>query len=122
MSMHKMRHLFLLTIFLLTSCSGGPEIKGAFINNECKSIPMKLSVIKSASIEEVDSELKRIYQRGIPEPIIEEFNSLKSELSNGGGLYEITSDKKSWQALYGSWGYGVVRNDCLVSYLQLVVS
>jgi len=120
--MHKMRYLLLLSVLFLISCSSSPEIEGALIDGECKPIPIQLSVIKAASIEEVDSELQRIYRNDIPDSIAEEFSALKLELAKGGGLYEISSDKKSWQALYGSWGYAVARNNCLASYLQLMVS
>lgn len=79
-------------------------------------------MIEGTSIKVIDLELQRIYRNGIPQPITEELNALKLELSKGGNLYEIASDKKSWQGLHGSWGYTVVRNNCLISYLQLIVN
>ena len=120
--MHKMKFLTLLFILLLASCSSAPKIQGAFIDGECKPTSINLEIIKRVSIEELDLELKKIYRNGINGVIEKEYDQLKLTLSEGGFLYEISSDQKSWQALHGSWGYGVVSKNCLVSYLQLMVS
>ena len=51
-----------------------------------------------------------------------EWNELINLYSDGDKIYELETSNYAWQGLYGSWGYGVVRGNCVIYYIDIVVS
>ncbi len=49
-------------------------------------------------------------------------SDLKSHYTEGDEIFELETNRSSWNGLYGSWGYGLIRNNCLIYHIEIIVS
>ncbi|WNO07830.1 hypothetical protein [Teredinibacter sp. KSP-S5-2] len=120
-----MKLLAIALILILSSCatvSGDKKIIGYWKDGVCKNEMDHLYVTRFI---DSDDKLKEILDE-------EAFNKehadglyrklVETKLSQGGRYVEISATRKAWQSLYGAWGFGVVKNHCIVEFSPFIVS
>ena len=118
-----MKYLIILFTVFLVSCASGSKVTKAKINGICQTPELNLFMINSSlTVDELEAKLKNIYGGSISPTLKTELDELKIESNIGGKIFEVSSDDDSWRGLYGSAGYGLIRNDCIIVYIELVVS
>lgn len=120
-----MKVAILLLVFCMASCSSVSEkqkLYGYIKNGECSQSISHLYVVRFIKTE---GQLMEALKEGAPgkENVGKFIDMLVSAKSSSGGVYaEITSTEKAWKGLYGAWGFGVVKDNCIVAFLSLLAS
>ncbi|MGB2741983.1 MAG: hypothetical protein WBC60_15695 [Cognaticolwellia sp.] len=107
----------------MISCTNGNKITETKIDGSCQAAEFNLFTKgEHLSLEELEGELKNIFGGRISPSLRTELDEIRTEYSIGDKLFEVSSDDKSWKGLYGSAGYGLIRDNCIIVYIELVVS
>ena len=118
-----MKLFVVFLVIFLAGCSDQTEIATMRVDGACETVDINLFTDGDPiTIEEFDKRINQMFHGNLSDFMKKEVESARVEYKKGGKIYRVTSDSKSWSGLYGSSGYGVIRENCLVAYLQLVVS
>ena len=125
-----MKKIF-LSIFIATFLSSCVAVNDSLVtrsytDGKCKKRDIKLEKISGPhSLSFVtrgitnfggsEEELNSYTVKGLKE--MEE-----AQLKFGGSYYELSTKKHAWKSLYGAWGYGVVKDNCLIYFHPIIVS
>lgn len=120
-----MKILTIALILFLASCAstiGDKKIIGYWKDGTCQNEMEHLHVSRFIDSDEqlkviLDAEaFNKEHADGLYQKLVE------AKLSMGGRYAEISATRKAWKSLYGAWGFGVVKNHCIIVFSPFVVS
>lgn len=120
-----MKKLLFMGLIWLCSCSIVQEdsrLSWYAEGGECSTPIKHLGVLRFIENEDQLKEILNEYEIEI-QRAEEIFASLVAAKKGSGGKFaEISSTKRARKSLYGAWGFGVVKEECLVKFEAILVS